>query len=71
MKASIAEAKQELAIVEKRIAAMHTTRATVANSDASAALHALSMIDLDLVAVEADGAFLARYVRELSQLEEK
>ena len=70
MKGAIVAAKQELAIVDKNLAALRADRVGVEGSDAPLAAYATAMLDLELISGEADQLFLTAYIRGLSHVEE-
>lgn len=65
------QAKQELSIIDKRAASLVSARAAVAGSDAPNAPHALAVIDLHMILIEADRVFLTAMIDELTRLEDK
>lgn len=71
VRATLGETKQELAIVEQRLAGLLATRRELEGSEATGAAYALAMIDLEILAMRADRVFLTGYARELSHVEEK
>jgi hypothetical protein len=70
-KATAAQSRRELEIVEKRVAELTSSRSAFEGSDASAAPSARTRLDVELVATEADRVFLTGLIRELARLEEK
>ena len=70
MKGAVVAAKQELAIVDRNLAALRADRAGVDGSDAPLAAYVTAMTDLEIISAEADQVFLAGYIRELSHVEE-
>lgn len=65
------QAQRELAIVEKKHAALESMRASLAQSDAASAPNVLAVLELELLMVDADQVMLSTLVGELSRLEGK
>lgn len=70
VKGAVVAAKQELAIVDKNLAALRGDHTGLEGSEAPMAVYATAMLELELISVEADQVFLAAYIRELSHVEE-
>ncbi len=64
------QAEGELALVDRRIAAVAANRRAVEQSDASQALRQASVMDIEIVSLESERVFLLELVRELASLEE-
>lgn len=65
------QAQRELAIVEKKHAALESMRAALTQSDAASAPNVLAVLELELLMVDADQVMLSTLVGELSRLEGK
>lgn len=70
MKAATNQAKRELAIADRQLAQLGEVRASLATSEAPQAPHALAVVDLEMISVEADRVFLVALIGELSRLQE-
>lgn len=65
------QAKQELAVIDKRSASLEEMRVTLSRSDASHAPQALAVLDLNTILVESERVYLTALIDELTRLEEK
>jgi hypothetical protein len=70
MKAATNQAKRELAITDKQLAQIGEVRSALAASEAPQAPHALAVVDLEIISLEADRVFLTALIGELSSLQE-
>jgi hypothetical protein len=64
-----AQAKRELAIVNKQASSLAASRAALEHSETANAAHALAVADLALIAVESDRVFLTAWVAKLDSLQ--
>lgn len=65
------EARRELAVVEAQRGSLRTIERALDRADAPNAAHALAIIRLDAISVDADALFLTTLIDELSRLEER
>lgn len=70
LRASSAQAQRELQVLESRISMLNAGRAALENSDALKAAHALALMELELIAADAERAYLTELVAQLRTLEE-
>ena len=68
--ASAAQAKRELAIVDRQVAMLTSARESLEHSEAPGAPHALAIVDLDLVSADSEREFLTGLVASLSRFQE-
>ena len=71
MRTTANQAAREVAIVERRVAALSSSRTALASTDAPGAAHALALIELEVLAAESERVFLNALIEELMHLEEK
>ncbi len=71
LKSTFEQTQRELAIVDGKLAWLESSKRNIAGVDAAAAPHALALLDLDLVAAEAERTFLRTLAQELSYVQEK
>ena len=69
VKSTAAQAKRELAILEKQAAMLAADKAAVENADASNGALALALITLDTILVESERTYLTNLIAELARLE--
>ena len=69
LKSASAQAKRELAIVDKHAELLTADKQTLEQTDSSNAAHALALISLDSILVESERVYLNNLITELARLE--
>jgi hypothetical protein len=70
LRSSSTQATRELQIVESRVSALTAGRTALETSEALKAAHALALLDLELIAAEAERTYLTELIAQLRTLEE-
>lgn len=68
--ALITRSRRELALVEDRRSSLRSIRAALDQADARSAPHALALVRIDLILLDAEAAYLTRLVDELANVAE-
>ena len=71
VRAAVAQARDELRIVDKRAAEVEASRSTLQSVEAPSAAHAQAIYDLQRIGLEAEHVYITELVSELSRIEEK